>query len=125
MERTGERTDSQSNYDHLHNETIGLGEDGRGAFALAIIREEIQRPRMFLRGVDGEAQVAVALTKLHGDGVLLRAVCRQAFTVLIEIMAARRHEKKEREWVRRVKSPLKLREPVIKTSTPDHNRDFT
>ena len=36
-----------------------------------------------------------ALTKLHGDGDLLRAVCRQAFTVLVEaleIMAARRQE---------------------------------
>ena len=39
---------------------------------------------MFLRWVDGKAQVADALTKLHGDGDLLRAVCRQAFTVLVE-----------------------------------------
>ena len=58
------------------------------------------------------ARVADALTKLHGDGDLLRAVCRQAFTMLVEapeIMAARRQEKKERERVPRVKSPLKLR----------------
>ena len=39
---------------------------------------------MFLRWVDGKAQVADALTKLHGDGDLLRAVCRQAFTALVE-----------------------------------------
>ena len=46
--------------------------------------------------VDGMAQVADALTKLHGDGVLLRAVCRQTFAVLVtapEIMAARRQER--------------------------------
>ena len=51
------------------------------------------------------------LTKLHGDGDLLRAVCSQAFTELVEaleIMAARRQEKKERESVPRVKSPLKI-----------------
>ena len=44
----------------------------------------------------------------------LRAVCRQAFTVLVEapeIMAARRQERRQRERVPRVKSPLKLREP--------------
>ena len=37
------------------------------------------------------------LTQLHGDGDLLRAVCRQAFTVLFEapeIMAARRQERR-------------------------------
>ena len=74
---------------------------------------------MFLRWVDGKAQVADALTKLHGDGDLLRAVSRQAFTVLVEapeIMAARGQEKKEREREPRVKSPLKLREPVDETS---------
>ena len=51
---------------------------------------------MFLWWVDGKAQVADALTKLHGDGDLLRIVCRQACTVLVEvfgIMAARRQEK--------------------------------
>ena len=55
---------------------------------------------MFLQWVDGRAQVADALTKLHGDGDLLRVVCRQAFTVLVEapeIMAARRQEKRERK----------------------------
>ena len=54
---------------------------------------------MFLRWVDGKAQVADALTKLHGDGDLLRAVCRQAFTELVgapEIIADRRQERKER-----------------------------
>ena len=74
---------------------------------------------MFLRWVDGKAQVADVLTKLHGDGDLLRAVCRQAYTVLVEapeIMAARRQEKRERKWVPRVKSPLKLRVPVDETS---------
>ena len=76
---------------------------------------------MFSRWVDGKDQVADALTKLHGDGDLLLAVHRQAFTVLVEapeIMAARRQEKKERERVPRGKSPLKLREPVIETSIP-------
>ena len=80
-------TDSKSNHDHLHNETIGPGEDRRSAIA----REDLSRPQMFLRWVDGKAQVADALTKLHGDGDLLRSVCRQAFTVLDEapeIMAA-------------------------------------
>ena len=68
-----------------------------------------------------KSQVVDALTKLHGDGDLLRAVCRQAFTALVEapeIMAARRQEKKERERVPRVKAPKKLREPVIETSIP-------
>ena len=114
-------TDSKGNYDHLHNETVGPSEDRRSAVDLAITREDLRRPRMFLRWVDGKAQVADALTKLHGDGDLLRAVYRQAFTVLVEateIMAARRQEKKERERVPRVKSPLKLREHVIETSIP-------
>ena len=68
-----------------------------------------------------EARVADALTKLHGDGDLLRAVCRQAFTVLVEapeIMAARLQEKRERERVPRVKSPSKLPEPVDEMSIP-------
>ena len=81
-------TDSKGNYDHLHNETVGPSEDRRGAIDLAIIREDLSRPQMFLRLAD-------ALTKLHGDGDLLRAVCRQACTVLVEepeIMAAKRQE---------------------------------
>ena len=89
-------TDSKGNYDHLHNETIGTSEDRRSAIDLAIIRKDLSRPQMFLRWVDGKAQVADALTKLHGDGDLLRAVCRQAFTLLVEaleIMAARRQER--------------------------------
>ena len=114
-------TDSKGNYARLHNETIGPSVDWRSAIDVAIIREDLRRPRMFLRWVDGKAQVADALTKLHGDGDLLRGVCRQAFTVLaeaLEIMAARRQEKKERERVPRVKSPSKLRESVIETSIP-------
>ena len=74
-----------------------------------------------MRWVDGKAQVADALTKLHGDGDLLRAVCRQAFTVLVEapeIMAARRQEKREREKRLRVESPSKLREHVDDMSMP-------
>ena len=65
--------------------------------------------------------MADALTKLHGDGNLYRAVRRQAFTVLVEapeIMASKRQEKKESERVPRAKSPLKLRELVIETSIP-------
>ena len=93
-------TDSKGKYDHPHNETVGPSEDRRSAIDVAIIREDLSRPQMFLLWVDGKAQVADALTELHGDGDLLRAVCRQAFTVLVEapeIMAARRQEKRERE----------------------------
>ena len=114
-------TDSKGNYDHSQNETVGPSEDRRSASYLEVIRKDLSRPQMFLRWVDGKAQVADALTKLHGDGDLLRAVCRRAFTVLVEapeIMAARRQEKRERERVPRVKSPLKLREPVDETSMP-------
>ena len=114
-------TDSKGTYDHLHNETIGPSEDRRSAIDLAIIREDLSRPQMFFRWFDGKAQVADALTKLHGDGDLLRAVCRQAFTVLVEapvIMAARRQEGRERGRIPRVKSPLKLRKLVDETSVP-------
>ena len=114
-------TDSKGNYDHLHNETVGPSDDRRSAIDLAIIREDLSRPQMFLWWGGGKAQVADALTKLHGDGELLRAVCSQAFTVLVEapeIMAARRQEKREWERLPRVESPLKLREPVGKTSLP-------
>ena len=113
-------TESKGNYDHSHNETSGPSEDRRSVIDLAIIREDLSRPLMFLWWVDGKAQVADALTKLHGDGDLLRVVCRQAFTVLVEalgIMAARRQERREREKVPRVKSPLKLR-AVDETSMP-------
>ena len=111
--------DSKGNYDNLHHETVGPSEEIRGAIDLAIIREDLSRPQMFLRWVDGQAQVAYALTELHGDGDLLRAVSRQAFTGLVEapeIMAARQQEKQEREREPRVKSPSKLREPVDETS---------
>ena len=110
---------AQGDYDHSHNEIIGPSEDGRSAIDLAIIREDLSRPQMFLRWFDGKAQVADALTKLHGDGDLLRAVCRQAFAVLVEAPeASRRQERKERQRVPRAKSPLKLREPVDETSMP-------
>ena len=55
-------TDSRGNYDHLHNGTVGPSEDRRGAIDLAIIREDLSRPQMFLRWVDGKAQVADAMT---------------------------------------------------------------
>ena len=79
-------TDSKGNHDHLHNETIGSREDTRSAIDLAIVREDLSSPQMFLRWVDGKAQVADALTKLHGDGDLLQAVRRQAFKVLVEAL---------------------------------------
>ena len=63
-------TDSKSNYDHLHNDTIGPRENRRSAMDLVIIRQDLSRPQMFLRSVDGKAQVADTLTKLHGDGDL-------------------------------------------------------
>ena len=91
---------------------------GESAIDLAIIREDLSRPKMFLRWVDGKAQVADALTKLHGDGDLLRAVCRRCWSKPPEILAARRQERRERENVPRVKSPFKLREPVDETSIP-------
>ena len=104
-------TNSKSNYDHLHNETIGRSEDRRRAIDLAIIREEVSKPQMFLFWVDGKAKIANVLTKLHGEGYLLRAVCRQASTLFVEtpeIIAARHQERKECERVPRVKSPLKI-----------------
>ena len=58
----------------------------------------------------GKAQVADALTKLHGDGNLLTVLVEA-----LEIVATRRQERRERERVPRVKSPLKLREPVEET----------
>ena len=79
-------TDSKGNYDHLHNETIGPSEDRRSSIDLPIIREDLRRPRMFLRWVNGKAQVADALTKLHSDDDLF-----VTFAVLVEapeIMAA-------------------------------------
>ena len=88
-------TNTKGNYDYLRNETIGSNEDKRSAIDLAIIREDPSRPQMFLRWIDGKAQEADALTKLHGDGEL-RAVCRQAFTELVEapgIMAAKTSRK--------------------------------
>ena len=91
-------TDSKGNYDHLHKETIGPSEDRRSAIDLAIIREDLSRPQMFLRWVGGKAQVADALTMLHGYGDLLRAVCRQSIHD-VEIMAARRQERRDRERV--------------------------
>ena len=71
------------------------------------------------------------LTRFHGNGDLLRAVCQQAFTELVEaprIMTASREEKQEREGIPRVKSPSKLREPVDDTIipvTPMPHRDLT
>ena len=51
-------TDSKGNYDHLHDETVGPSEDRRSTVDLAIIREDLRTPRMFLRWVGGKAQVA-------------------------------------------------------------------
>ena len=71
-------TDSKGKHDHFHNETTGPSEDRKSAIDLAIVKEDLQRPRMFLLWVDGKAQVADALTKLHGDGDLLRAVAKHS-----------------------------------------------
>ena len=65
-------------------QSVSPSDDRRSAIDLAIIRETLSRPRMFLRWIDGKAQVADALTRLHGNGDLLRAVCQQAFTELVE-----------------------------------------
>ena len=45
-------TDSKGNYDHSHNETIGPSEDRISASELAIIRQVLRKPRMFLRWVE-------------------------------------------------------------------------
>ena len=114
-------TDSKGSHDYLRSGTTSPSEDRRSAIDLAIIRDNLSRPRMFLRWIDGKAQVADALTRLHGNGDLLRAVCRQAFTELVEateIMTARRQERRGRDRVPRVKSPLKLREPVDDMTIP-------
>ena len=42
-------TDSKGNYDHLHNKTVGPSEDRRSTIDLAIIREDLSRPQMYLR----------------------------------------------------------------------------
>ena len=74
--------------------------------------------------------MADALTKLHGDGDLLRVVCRQAFTVLVEapeIMAAGRHERRERDRETRVKSPFKVAGACgrnVDNCDTDANRDL-
>ena len=105
-------TDAKGSDDYLRIGSVSPSEDRRSAIDLAIIRGNLSRPRMFLRWIDGKAQIADALTRLHGNGDLLRAVCQQAFTKLVEapkIKTASRQEKREREGIPRVKSPLKLR----------------
>ena len=42
----------------IYNDTVGHCEDRRSGIDLAIIREDLSRPQMFLRWVDGKAQVA-------------------------------------------------------------------
>ena len=116
-------TDSKGNYDHLHNETVGPREDRKSATDLAIVREDLRRPLLFLRWVGGKAQVSDALTKLHGDGCCLSSSVHGVEAA--EIVAARRQEKKERDRVPRVKSPSKLRELVIETSIPMTYLDLT
>ena len=55
------RTHNESRWQRLlHNETVGPSEDRRSAVDLAIIREDSSFPQMFLRWVDGKAQVADA-----------------------------------------------------------------
>ena len=71
-------TDSKGSYDYLCSGTVSPSEDRRSAIDLAIILENLSRPRMFLRWIDDKAQVADAPTRLHGNGDLLRAVCQQA-----------------------------------------------
>ena len=108
-------TDSKGSCDYLRSGTVIPSEDRRSAIDLVSIRENLSRPWTFLRWIDGKAQVANALTRLHGNGDFLRAVCQQAFTELVEatkIMTASRQEKREREGIPRVKPPPKLRERV-------------
>ena len=104
-------TDSKGSYDYLCSGSVSPSEDRRSAIDLAIIRENLSGPRMFLRWIDGKVQVADALTRLHSDVDLLRAVCQQAFTKLVEapkIMTASRQEEREREGIPRVKSPFSV-----------------
>ena len=48
-------TDSKGSYDHLRSGTVS-SEDKRSAIDLAIIRENLSRPRVFLRLIDDKAQ---------------------------------------------------------------------
>ena len=53
-------TDSKGSYDYLSSGTVSPSEDRRSPIDLAIILENLSRPRMFLRWIDGKAQVAYA-----------------------------------------------------------------
>ena len=110
-------TDSKGTCDHLHNETVGPSEDRRKRCC-----SSGNHPKRPVQTADvlavGCWEGASGRRLDQGDGDLLRAMCRQAFTVPAEapkILAARRQEKRERERVPRVKSPSKLREPVDET----------
>ena len=61
-------TDSKGSYNYLLSGSVSPSEDRRSAIDLAIIRDNLSRPRTFLRWIDGKAQVADALTRLHGYG---------------------------------------------------------
>ena len=107
-------TDSKGNYDHLHNETIGPSEDRRSAIDLAIIREDF-RPQMFLRWVDGKAQVA--------DAWMAMEICCE----LCAVKHSRCWSRHQRLWLPDVKKgenvkgyreSIRLREPVDETSIP-------
>ena len=60
-------TDSKGSYEYSCSGSVSPSEDRRSAIDLAIIRENLSRPRMFLRWIDGKAQVADAPTRLHGN----------------------------------------------------------
>ena len=59
-------TDSKGSYAYFRSGSVSSSEDRRSAIDLAIIRENLSRPRMFLRWVDGKAQVADALNQASG-----------------------------------------------------------
>ena len=87
-------TDSKGNYDHLHNETLGPSVDRRGAVDLGIIREDLSRPQMFLRWVDGKAQVADTLTK-----IMVMEICCE----LCAVKHSRCSSRHQRLWLPDVK----------------------
>ena len=53
-------TDSKGSYDYLRSGTVSPNKDRRSPIDLAIVRDNLSRPRMFLRWIDGKAQVAYA-----------------------------------------------------------------
>ena len=77
-------TDSKGGYDHLNNPAPGSSSDLRSAIDVAIVRDALKRPAMVLRWVEGTQQLTDPLTKLAGEGDLLRAALRCGEHAILE-----------------------------------------